>query len=563
MSGVAPASSNLNRSGGKPDIWVGASTVLSLFYLIIVVVPMFMVLRKSLQGGGGGFSLSAFAKFFETKLYMQSLWHSLIIGFGVTILALIVAYPLAYALTMFRIRGKSAIQVLVLASMMSPPFIGAYSWILLLGNNGVITQVAKKLTGIKIPSIYGLPGILIVLTLQLVPLIFTYLMGAWRTIDESILEAAESMGCSGAKRAFQVVAPLLIPTVMAGSLLVFVRAFADFGTPMLIGKGYQTMPYQIYGAATGEVSTNMSFAAALSVIVIVLTLAIFFIQKYVASRNSFAMNAMRPIQPKRLRAGSSVLVHFIVYAYLVISLLPLVVVIISGFRKTILGQFVPGINFTLANFTSASRDIEKYIKNTFLIGLSALVLLVVVAIVVAYISVRRPNPVNKVLDTLTMVPYVVPGLVIGIAFMLTFSTGPIAMTGTAAIMVIALMIRRLPYTIRSTAALLGQQSPSIEEAAQSLGASKMKTLVRVIVPALAPGIFSGAVLSWVTIITELSTTLFLYTSKTQTMSLGIYATVVRGQLGTAGALSTILLVITILSLILLMKLPGGSDNLQV
>ncbi|MCL2737136.1 MAG: iron ABC transporter permease [Propionibacteriaceae bacterium] len=547
----------------KPDVFVGASVWMSLFYLVIVVWPMLTVLRKSLWTTAGTFSLTSFAKFFTTKLYVTSLGHSLLIGVGVTLLALIVAYPLAYMMTMYRVRGKGAVQVLILASMMSPPFIGAYSWILLLGSNGLVTQGVRRLTGIAIPSIYGLPGILVVLTLQLVPLIFTYLMGAWRTVDQSILEAAESLGSTGVRRAFRVVAPLLIPTVLAGSLLVFVRAFADFGTPMLIGKGYQTMPYQIYGAATGEVSQNMSFAAALSVIVIVVTLTVFFVQKYVSSRNSFAMTAMRPIEPRRLPRLGNAVVHIVVYGYLFVSLLPLLVVIVSGFRKTIMGQFVPGLHFTMANFTAASRDIEKYIRNTFVIGGVALIVLVVVAVIVSYICVRRPNPVNKVLDTLTMVPYVVPGLVIGIAFMLTFSTAPLAMTGTAAIMVIALMIRRLPYTIRSTTALLGQQSPSIEEAAQSLGASKLKTLVRVIVPALAPGIFSGAVLSWVTIITELSTTLFLYTTKTQTLSLGIYATVVRGQLGTAGALSTVLLVITIASLVLLMKLPGGSDNLKM
>jgi len=571
VSAPQPVAGVTSAAGGKlptsrlsrVDIWVGSSTVLSLFYLVIVVWPMIMVLRNSFLNTAGALSLASFGRFFQSKLYLLSLGHSLIIGVGVTALALVVAYPLAYALTMFKVRGKAAIQVLVLASMMSPPFIGAYSWIILLGNNGVVTQALRRLTGIDVPSIYGLPGILTVLTLQLVPLIFTYLMGAWRTVDESLLEAAESMGCTGARRAFRVVAPLLIPTVLAGSLLVFVRAFADFGTPMLIGKGYQTMPYQIYSAATGEVSQNMSFAAALSVIVIVLTLAIFFVQKYVSSRNSFTMTALRPIQPKTMRTGSSVLVHVLVYGYLFVSLVPLLVVIVSGFRKTVMGQFVPGLHFTLANFTSASRDIEKYVRNTFVIGLSALVLLVVVAVIMAYISVRRPNPVNKILDTLSMVPYVVPGLVIGIAFMLTFSNGPLRLTGTATIMVIALMIRRLPYTVRSTAALLSQQSPSIEEAAQSLGASKLKTLLRVMVPALAPGIFSGAVLSWVTIITELSTTLFLYTSKTQTMSLGIYATVVRSQFGTASALATILLVITILSLVLLMKLPGGSDNLKV
>jgi iron(III) transport system permease protein len=547
----------------KPDVWTGASTVLTFVYLVVVVWPLIMVLRKSVLSGTGTFTWANFSKFFNTKLYVNSLGHSLIIGFGVTVLSLVIGYVLAYLMTMFKVHGRGIIQVLILASMMSPPFIGAYSWILLLGNNGIVTQTLRNFLGVNVPSIYGLPGILAVLTLQLVPLIFTYLMGAWRTVDVSVLEAAESMGCTGARRAFRVVLPLLVPTVLAGSLLVFVRAFADFGTPMLIGKGYQTMPYQIYSAATGEVASNMPFAAALSVIVIVLTLLIFFVQRYVSNRNSFAMNAMRPIEAKQLKSAPSVLVHVIVYGYLVISLLPLLVVIVSGFRLTKMGQFVPGVHFTLANFTAASSDILRYVKNTFELGLSALVVLVIIAVIVSYITVRRPNPVIKVLDALTMVPYVVPGLVIGIAFLLTFSTPPLAITGTAAIMVIALAIRRMSYTIRSTTALLGQVNPSIEEAAQSLGASKVKTLVRVIVPVLAPGIFAGAVLSWVTIITELSTTLFLYNTNTQTLSLGIYATVIRAQLGTAGALSTILLGIAILSLILLTRLPGGSENLKV
>jgi iron(III) transport system permease protein len=164
---------------------------------------------------------------------------------------------------------------------------------------------------------------------------------------------------------------------------------------------------------------------------------------------------------------------------------------------------------------------------------------------------------------MTMVPYVVPGLVIGIALVATFSSGLIQITGTIAIMVIALTIRRLPYSVRSTTALMQQLSPTIEEAAISLGASKLRTFIRVIVPALAPGILSGAVLSWVTIITELSTTLFLYNVSTQTLSLGIYAEVIRGQLGTAAALSTLLLLLTILSLVLLMNLPGGQKEMRV
>ncbi len=544
----------------RPDMWTVISLVITAFYLIIVIWPLVSLLGSSVTREGQ-FSLAAFSQFFDSRLYWGTLLNSLLVSVCVTGLALLVAFPLAYFMTMFRVAASGTVQVLVLASMMSPPFIGAYSWVLLLGNNGLITRWMRDSLGIEIPSIYGFGGILLVLTLQLVPLIFTYLMGAWKTVDVSLLEAAESMGSRGFNRALKVIAPLLLPTVLAGSLLVFVRAFADFGTPMLIGQGFRTIPVLIYSSFVGEVGTDSGFAAAISVIVIIVTLAVFLGQKYLAERKTFSMTAMRNIEPRQLRGWRNLGVHSYVYGFLFLALVPLLVVVVSSFRKTLYGQFVPG--WSLENFTGASDDIWKYVRNTFSIGLTALVLIVIVAVLVSYLAVRRPNPLNNVLDTMTMVPYVVPGLVIGIALLSAFSAPPIAISGTAAIMVIALLLRRLPYTIRSTSALLYQHSPSIEEASLSLGASKLKTLLRVVVPMLAPGILSGAILSWVTIITELSTTLFLYTNSTQTLALGIYATVIRGQLGTAAALSTILLGLTVLSLLLLFRMPGGSKNLRV
>jgi iron(III) transport system permease protein len=397
--------------------------------------------------------------------------------------------------------------------------------------------------------------------MQLVPLIFTYLMGAWRTVDVSLLEAAESMGVTGWRRVKKVIFPLLWPTVLAGSLLVFVRAFADFGTPMLIGQGFRTVPVLIYSSFVGEVGIDRNFAAAVSVIVIVVSLGVFLTQKYLAERQNFTMTAMRKIEPMPLCGWRGWAVHTYVYGFLVLALAPLVVVVISSFRKTLYGQFVDG--YTLENYTKSQRDIIRYVTNTFSIGLTALGILVVVAVLVAYLTVRRKGALSNALDTMTMVPYVVPGLVIGIALIATFSTGPIQLSGTIAIMVMALMIRRLPYAVRSTSALMHQLSPTVEEAAISLGASQFRTFRRVIIPALAPGILAGAVLSWVTIITELSTTLFLYNVSTQTLSLGIYAEVIRGQLGTAAALSTLLLILTILSLILLMRLGSVAKIFSV
>ena len=548
------------KVGGKPvDGWTSIALLLTGGYLFMVVWPLVTVLFASVTNGDG-FSLDGFATFFSSRLYYGTLLNSLLVTVCVTVLAFVIAFPLAYFMTLFRIPGNRTIQVLILASMMSPPFIGAYSWILLLGNNGLITRWFKDV-GLEVPSIYGFAGIVLVLTLQLVPLIFTYLMGAWRTIDVSLLEAAESMGMTGWRRAFKVITPLLLPTILGGSLLVFVRAFADFGTPMLIGQGFRTIPVLIYSSFVGEVSVDRSFAAAVAVIVIALTLGVFLVQKFIVDRRTFSMTAMRPIEPSPLVGWKGWGVYAYVYGFLVLALAPLVVVVVSSFRNTLYGQFVDGFSFR--NYLTAQRDIIRYITNTFSIGLTALVLLIIVAVLVSYLTVRRKGPLTGALDTMTMVPYVVPGLIIGIALITAFSQPPLVLTGTFAVMVLALAIRRLPYSVRSITALMYQFSPSIEEAAVSLGASKFRTLVQVIVPALAPGIVSGAVLSWVTIITELSTTLFLYNTSTQTLSLGIYAQVIRGQLGTAAALSTILLVLTMLSLFLLMRLSGGSREIRL
>lgn len=548
----------MSADGKRIDGWLSIALALTAGYLFLVVWPLVTVLLSSVTKGGQ-FSLDGFATFFSSRLYYGTLTNSLVVTICVTVLAFVIAFPLSYFMTMFRIRGSGTLQILILASMMSPPFIGAYSWILLLGNNGLITRGLRNM-GIDAPSIYGFTGIVLVLTLQLVPLIFTYLMGAWRTIDVSLLEAAESMGVTGWRRAMKVITPLLLPTVLGGSLLVFVRAFADFGTPMLIGQGYRTIPVLIYSSFVGEVSIDSSFAAAVAVIVIIVTLAVFLVQKFIVARRTFSMTAMRPIEPVRLTGWRSWGVYTYIYTYLTLALAPLLVVVVSSFRNTLYGQFVAG--FSLNNYVSAQRDITRYVTNTFTIGLTALVVLVVIAVLVSYLTVRRKGALTGALDTMTMVPYVVPGLIIGIALITAFSQPPLVLTGTFTIMVLALAIRRLPYTVRSTTALMYQFSPSIEEAAISLGASRFRTMVQVIIPALAPGILAGAVLSWVTIITELSTTLFLYTTSTQTLSLGIYAQVIRGQLGTAAALSTILLVLTMLSLMLLMRI-GGNREIKV
>ena len=174
-------------------------------------------------------------------------------------------------------------------------------------------------------------------------------------------------------------------------------------------------------------------------------------------------------------------------------------------------------------------------------------------------TIFADNALTNVVDILSMIPYIVPGTVLGIALLIGFNKPPLLISGTMLIMVVALIIRRLPYTIRSSVAILQQIPMSIEEAAISLGASKMKAFFRITVPMMASGIISGAILSWVTMISELSTAIILYTGKTKTLTVAIYTEVIRGNYGTAAALSTIMTILTVISLLAFSKLNGGKD----
>jgi iron(III) transport system permease protein len=539
----------------KKDVWKGVSLLIILMYALILIYPLIRLLKVSCLVEGK-FSLQNFKDFFSKSYYVNTIFNSLKVSIVTTLVSLVIGVPLAYFYQMYEIKGKSLLQVLVILCSMSAPFIGAYSWIVLLGRNGIFTKMFEAI-GIQVGSIYGFKGILLVLSLQLFPLVFLYMCGALKNIDNSLLEASENMGCSGIKRFFTVVLPLCMPTIIAASLLVFMRAFADFGTPLLIGEGYQTFPVIIYNAYFSETGGDHGFGAAVSVIAIVITAAIFLIQQYINSRHRFTMNAMHSIERKQAHGVKNVLINIYCWLVVAISFMPQVYVIYSSFQKTSGKLFVKG--YSLDSYRFAFTHLKKAIPNTFLMGITALVFVVVLAILIAYLVVRRDNSANRVIDTISMIPYIIPGSVVGIALILAFNKKPLMLTGTATIMIIALIIRRIPYTIRSSVAVLQQIPISIEEAAISLGASKMKTFFQITVPMMGNGIISGAILSWVTIITELSTAVILYNANTVTLTLAVYTYVSRGNYGIAAAYATILTVTTIVSLLVYMKATGNKE----
>lgn len=547
----------MNKTANKYfDIWKLVSIFILCLYGLFLIYPLFKLLYNAFFAGGE-FTLEYFQSFFSQKYYVKSIFNSLKVSICATALSLAIGVPLAYFYQMYEIKGKTILQVLIILCSMSAPFIGAYSWIMLLGRSGVITKFIESIIPIRMPNIYGFNGILLVLSLQLYPLVFLYVSGALKNIDNSLLEAAENMGCSGFNRFFKIVIPLCMPTIIAAALMVFMRAFADFGTPLLIGEGYQTFPVIIYNSYFAETGGDHNFGAAISVIAIVITAIIFLIQKYINGKFTFTMNALHPIERKEIHGIHYVLVNIYSWFVVAIAFLPQIYVIYTSFLKTSGKIFLKG--FSLDSYRYAFTHLTKAIPNTFIIGGLALIVVIVLAILIAYLVVRRNNLMNKVIDTVSMVPYIIPGSVVGIALVMAFNKKPLVLTGTMIIMIVALVIRRIPYTIRSSTATLQQISMSIEEAAISLGSSKLKAFFRITVPMMANGILSGAIMSWVTIITELSTAIILYNLNTITLTLATYTYVSRGNYGIAAAYATILTVSTIISLLIYMKVTGNKE----
>lgn len=539
----------------RHDFWFWTKILILLFMLAFLIYPFFTLITRSFfSPHAEGFTLTNYIRFFSKKYYYSTLGHSLLVSSLATITTLIIGVPMAYLMTRYNILGKKYIHILIIMCLMSPPFIGAYSWILLFGRSGLVTRIFATI-GITLPTIYGKAGIILVFTFKLFPYVYLYTSGAMGSIDSSLEEAAENLGSSKLRRLFTVTLPVIFPSIAAGALMVFMTSLADFGTPMLIGEGYTVLPVLVYNEYMSEIGGNANLASALSVIIVSCSLLVLLVQNRIVARKNYVMTAMRPPKEESLHGISRFLASFPVWLVAFLGFLPQIVVVISSFIKCDFTGFQKG--FSLASYTTILRRLSTNIRNTFVFSTVSIILIVLLGMLISYIIVRQRGASGQIMDMLIMFPYVIPGAVLGIGLIVAFNKPPVILTGTALIMIIAFVVRKLPYTVRSGSAFLRQMDPCVEEASISLGVSPMKTFFTVTSRMMAPGLLSGAILSWITCINELSSSVMLYGGKTSTIAVAIYTEVVRNSYGTAAALATILTVSTVISLLLFLRISKG------
>ena len=539
-------------------LFTGWNLLLALIFLILffaVVYPILTIFTASfLHPETGALSLKSYAAFFHYPYYQRCLRNSLFVSTVATLLAVAIGVPFAFFLSRYHVPGKNLIKTLGTLPLILPTFIGAEAWLILLGRNGLFAKLFHQF-GLEIPTVYGWKGIVLVFTLQFFPFVFLMVSAAINAIDRSLEEAATNLGAGRLRVFFTVTLPVVTPAILSGALVVFYLCIENFGVPVLIGEDFRVLSVQAYNEFISEMGGNPAMAGALSMVLLVVTLALTLLQKYWVERKSYAMTSLNPLEVKRLGPLATFLIWLFCAGIVFVALFPFAVVMVSSVTKT-QGPVMYFGQWSLDNFIRAFTIAPRPIVNSFFLATTATLIGIVFGIAVSYLLVRRRGAVSYLLDILVMLPLAIAGTVQGIALAATYNKGFVVLTGTWMILVLAYFIRKAPYSIKTTSALLQQIDPSVEEASINLGVPPIRSFIRVVIPVMLPGIVAGAIIMWVMTLAELSSTIVLYYGPWATMTVEVFQRIGSGDFGPASAYATILILSVLIPLFILNRVSG-------
>lgn len=524
-------------------------TIAALVLLtVLLLYPLALVLDASMRTEGtGGLTLANYAAVLQSPYYLGSIRNSLLAAGLATLFSCAIGIPLAFCLARIDLPGRAVLLTLATLPLVLPAFVSAYALVLMFGHAGVITTALRSV-GIPIGSIYGLPGIVIVFTLTLYPYVVLPVMAGFQAVDASMEEAARNLGGSRLHVFFTVLVPIVMPAIMAGGLLVFIEALENFGVPAVLAEDRPFLAVDIFKLFAGESDSNPAAAGALSVLLIGCTAFALFVQRHYLGKRRFATGARSapaklPLTP-RMRLAAAILCWGIV----IVSLLPFAAVLLVSFLR-FRGPVLTW-EFALSNYAALLTDSYQPLMNTIMLASAAAIATMLIGAPIGYVIARHRSRLSGLLDFVGMTPFAVSGTILAIGLILAFNSGPITLTGGWLIIVIAYVIRKIPFAIRSASAIVHQLDPTLEEASINLGVSPTKTFATLTVPLMASGLVGGFVLVWITAASELSATIVLYTSNWATMTVVMFHAVEGTGTGLAAASAAVLILVTAIPLLL-------------
>lgn len=514
-----------------------ATIILAISIILFIVAPVLAVLLKSFGLGTGEFTLNYYSEFFQSSYYFEALFNSMYSAVITTMAVIVLSIIVSLYVTRSQSIAARSYKGIALLPLVAPPFIFSLSLIILLGRNGVITQYLNDLFGWQF-SIYGFWGVVIAQIIGYFPVGYMLVESTLRTTNASLEHASYDLGANQRKTIFNITLPLAKSGIIKASLLLFVMALADFSNPLIIGGGLPFLASEAYLLVVGQ--QNIELAAVLGVFLIIPSLIVFVFQTYfMKEANLETIDGESGGSAPPLKGYLKTIIVSISTVVIGFILLMFIMVVLGAFVKII------GINntFTLEHFSNQTGWDSLY--TSVIVSFFGAILAAGLGILQGFLFARKPIPGKKLLEFLTLFGLAVPGTVMGIGYILIFNGSPFFLTGTVMLLILNMAFRKIGVGLEAGISKMHQIDTSMEEASTDLGAGPYKTFVKVVLPLLTPAFMAGFVYAFMTAMVSISSVIFLISPGTNLAAVYILNLANQAQIGSASAMSFILILIVL------------------
>jgi len=527
------------------------------------------VLASFQEPESGRFTLANYAEAYGRLPHLRAILNSLELGTGVALLAGIFGVPIAWAISRTDMPGKGFVRLMVFGAFIIPPYLGAIGWILLAGPNaGWLNKAWMAATGAShgIFNVYSMTGLIIVVAVASFPYVFVFTNSALDLVSSEMEDAAAILGAGALRTTFGITLPLVLPAIIGGLIVSFLEAIALFGAPALIA-----LPARFHVVSTQlwqffEYPVRVEEAAAYAVPLLAITVLMFALQRFLLGRRGYVAVTGKGGERRLIQLGAWrwAMLGYALAVCLLSVLLPMLVLLQAAFAKA-WGRGFALDNLTLANFRYIlfeQTQAQQAILNTFLYAGASAFAAIALALAIAYVVSRRLVPWSNLLALLSMAPFVIPGVVLAIGFYAAYAPPPLALYGSAAIIVLAFTTRFLPIAYTASAAGLASINPEMEEAVRNLGGGRLAAVRTVLAPLLKKTLAGAWILVFIPATRELSSAIFLVGPHTRVISVMLFDLSEEGNFEMLSALGSILLIATITIVALSFRLVGRDFMLR-
>ena len=529
-------------------VWFGAALLL----VFLMLFPLGAIFRASLWDGNG-ITLNRYLEVFTNEQFLKAIWNTLIISTWVGVLAVMTGALLAFLVTRTDLPWKKPIRALVMASFVTPPFLGAFAWTLLAGPNaGALNKLYRAVTGSEeaLFNIFTMPGLIFVMALYSFPFVFSMIANVCELISSDLEDAAEILGANKWRTAWTVTLPLAMPALIGGFILAFLQSLSLFGAPAILGlpAGLHTITTQIW--ALFQYPPRLDLAAAFSVPLLLATMALIAVQKKILGRKGYSTVGGKGGQKRLIHLGlGRVPVLLFVFGILSLSVfLPYWILLKAALSKA-WAMPLTWDNFTLHNFSFAFfeyGDTQRAIYNTFKLGIVTATLGTLLATLIAYVTHRNLFRGARYLTFFALAPLVIPGIVLAVGLFIVYTRPPLVLYGTIWILFVAFLTKEMPIGFSQAESTFKSIHPELEDASRIIGANRLISLKDITAPLARSGLIAAWSFIFIGVIRELSAAILLFAPSSKVVSVVIFDLKEEGQVGVIAVLGTLMLAVSFL-----------------